>query len=173
MAVSPVIKTERLDLHFVTKDDATFIYRLVNEKSWIENIGNRNVNSVEEAIPYIKKTFSDNYEKNGYGLYKVCLKDGTAIGLNGLVNRDSLEHVDVGFACLPEYWGKGYSYEAAEAVLKFAEETLGIDYIVAITSPTNVPSQNLLKKLGYQFDKLVPYNEKEDSMYFIPSKQID
>lgn len=171
MGPSPIITTERLHLHLVTEEDAAFIYRLVNEKSWIENIGNRNINSVEEAIPYIKKTFTDSYKKNGFGLYKVCLKDGTPIGLNGLVNRDSLEHVDVGFACLPEYWGKGYSYEAASAVLQFAKESLDINYIVAITSPTNIPSQNLLKKLGYQFDKLVPYDENEDSMYFIPSNK--
>lgn len=169
MNKSPVIVTERLDLHFVESEDAAFIYRLVNEESWIANIGNRNVTSIEEAVPYIKKTYTDNYAKHGFGLYKVCLKDNTAIGVCGLVKRDSLEHVDIGFALLPEYWRKGYTFEAAKAVLVFAKETLHLDYIVGITSPSNVPSQMLLKKLGLRFNKLVLYNDKEDSMLFLPS----
>jgi len=165
-----IITTARLNLFHVTEADADFIYRLVNEPTWLKYIGDRKVYSPEGAKAYIKKSFTDHYAKNGFGLYMVCLKDGTPIGLSGLINRDSLEDIDIGFAQFPEYAGKGYAFEAAKAVLDYGKNELNLEYVVAITSADNFRSQDLLTKLGFRFDKYVPYVPGDVSMLFSSQK---
>jgi RimJ/RimL family protein N-acetyltransferase len=98
-------------------------------------------------------------EERGHSLYVVELKgDPTPIGMCGLIKRDTLDHIDIGYAYLPEWRGQGYAYEAAQAVLAHAP-TLGIERLLAIVSPANVASNGLLRKLGMQFERftqLVP-----------------
>ena len=64
------------------------------------------------------------------------------------MKREGLEHVDIGFAFLPAYEGRGYGYESASVVMKYARDVLKLDTIVAITTKHNVPSINLLKKIA-------------------------
>jgi len=167
-----VASTDRLNLYLVTEADAQFIFTLVNDPSWIAFIGQRNVHSISDARIYIKKAFTDVYAKHGFGLYKVCLKDDTPIGISGLVKRDSLKNVDIGFAQLPQFCGLGYGLEAAKAVLNYAKEILKIDYIVAITSLKNLNSQALIKKLDFYFEKMIPYKDGLESMLFLPNEKF-
>ncbi len=96
------------------------------------------------------------YSRLGFGLYLVELKEeGISIGMCGLIKRDSLEDVDIGFAFLPKYWGRGYVLEAASAVIAYGGSALGLKRIVAITSVDNDSSAKLLKKLGLQFEGMV------------------
>lgn len=143
------IETERLQLRHYTLDDAPFIYKLMNSEGWLKNIGDRNINSVEDAEVYMEKNYLSSYEKHGYGPFLVSLKNtGTPLGSSGLYKRDNLEHPDVGFAFLPEFGGKGYAFESAQAVIDYSIENLGIKTIVGITLPENNPSIKLLQKLG-------------------------
>jgi RimJ/RimL family protein N-acetyltransferase len=95
----------------------------------------------------------------GHSLYLVELKeDRVAIGMCGLIKRDTLDEIDIGYAYLPAWRGQGYAYEAARAVLDHAT-ALGIRRLVAIVAPDNVASNALLRKLGMRFEKfthLVP-----------------
>lgn len=96
------------------------------------------------------------YEQFGFCLYLVERKEDHAkIGICGLVKRDSLKDVDIGFAFLPKYWSKGYAYEAASAVMSYGKDILGLTRIVAITSQDNKASESLLEKVGFQFEKLI------------------
>jgi hypothetical protein len=53
------------------------------------------------------------YERVGYGMYVVTLKgSGESIGTCGLIKRDELEDVDIGFAFLPQYRGRGFAFES-------------------------------------------------------------
>ena len=106
------IETERLVLREVTADDAAFFLALLNDVGWIRNIGDRNVHSSGEAVACMNKTYIAHYEKNGFGLYLVAFKNGTPIGMCGLIKRDALDDVDMGFAFLPAYRGQGYALEA-------------------------------------------------------------
>ena len=109
-----ILATDRLLLRELTIKDASFIFRLVNEPTWLEHIGDKNVRSVDDAQRYILEGPVDSYKANGYGLYLVVLKPtDTPIGLCGLVKRDELAHADIGFALLPGYAGMGYGYESA------------------------------------------------------------
>ncbi|MFG0216893.1 GNAT family N-acetyltransferase [Brevibacillus porteri] len=145
-----VLETDRLILRWQTAEDADFVLKLMNEPSWIRFIGDRGLRTTEDARNYILNGAVAMYVSHGFGLYLAELKEGNVpIGLCGLIKRDSLEDVDIGFAFLPAYWGKGYAYEAASAVLAHGKE-VGLKRIVAITNPDNASSANLLKKIGLQ-----------------------
>ena len=146
----PVTQSERLTLRRLTEGDAEFYCRLVNEPSWIRNIGDRGIRTPDDAANFIRAKTLPGYEALGFGLYAVERRtDGVPMGLAGLVRRDTLPGPDIGFAFLPEYWGKGYALEAARAVTEYARDTLGITRLLAIVSPHNAPSCRLLEKLGF------------------------
>src|SRR6185503_18613176 len=133
-----MIETTRLTIRRLSADDAEFILKLLNEPSWLRFIGDKGVRTVEDARAYILNGPVEMYSRLGFGLYLVELKEeGISIGMCGLIKRDALEDVDIGFAFLPEYWGKGYAYEAAAAVMSYARSALGLKRVVAITSVDN------------------------------------
>ena len=149
-----VLETERLVLRRLSVEDAPFVLGLVNEPSWIRFIGDRGVRTLEDARSYILKGPVAMYERLGFGLYLTELKEGAVpLGMCGLIKRDSLPDVDIGFAFLPRFWGKGYALEAATAVLAHGKRALGLERIVAITSPDNQSSIKLLEKLGFRFER--------------------
>ena len=151
-----VLETDRLILRRLTAEDAEFILELLNEPSFLRFIGDKGVRTLDEAREYIAKGPADSYERFGFGLYLAELKDaGVPIGISGLVKRDSLEDVDIGFAFLPGFWGHGYALESAAAVMGYAKDTLGLTRLVAVTSPDNHASIKLLEKLGLGFERLV------------------
>jgi RimJ/RimL family protein N-acetyltransferase len=151
-----VRETERLVLRRLSADDAPFIVELLNQPSFLRYIGDKEVRSTEDAIRYIETGPVASYERFGFGLYLVELKDsGTSIGMCGLIKRDSLPDVDVGFAFLPDYWSQGLAFEAASAVMNYGREVLGLRRIVAITSLDNAPSIRLLEKIGLRFERLI------------------
>ena len=145
-----VAETERLRLRELTEEDAAFALELVNEPSWIRFIGKRDVGSLADASRYLEKGPIAMYARHGFGLWCVALRStGEAIGMCGLIKRDTLPDVDLGFAFLPRHWGRGYALEAAEATMAYARETLGLARVVAILSQDNERSARLLVKLGF------------------------
>lgn len=141
--------------HLTTKDTA-FILELLNEPSFIQNIGDRNVRTEEDATKYILNGPIESYDRHGFGLFVVELKNTfVPIGMCGLIKRDNLPDVDVGFAFLPKYWMKGYAFESASAVLKYAKETIGLTRILGIVNPDNTGSIRVLEKLGLRFERMV------------------
>ncbi|HEY3474967.1 MAG TPA: GNAT family N-acetyltransferase, partial [Anaerolineales bacterium] len=118
-----ILETERLLLRQLETDDASFILELLNEPSFIQNIGDRNVRTLEDACAYIVNGPVKSYERNGFGLYLVALKDtNESIGMCGLIRREGLEDVDIGYALFPKFWSKGYAAEAALAVKEYARD---------------------------------------------------
>jgi RimJ/RimL family protein N-acetyltransferase len=160
------IETERLELREYTLNDAPFIFELMNSKGWLKNIGDRSINSIKDAEAYMLKNYISSYEKHGFGPYLVSLKDGTAIGSAGLYKRANLEHPDIGFAFLPEFVNKGYAFESASAVMKFASEELGIQKIVGFTLPDNASSIKLLKKINLSEIGIYTYEDGEELLLF-------
>jgi len=161
----PLLETDRLVLRKLSVDDAEFILELVNEPSWLRFIGDKGVRTLDDARNYILQGPIASYERFGFGLYLTELKDsGIPIGICGLVKREALEHADIGFAFLPKFWGKGYAYESASAVLGFAKDDLGLNRILAITNPDNHSSIKLLEKVGMSFEELVRFSETEEEL---------
>ncbi|AIW84068.1 GNAT family N-acetyltransferase [Bacillus mycoides] len=151
-----VLETERLTLRWLDVKDAPFILELVNDPAWIQFIGDKGIKNLEDAKKYILNGPVDMYNKMGFGLYLVERKeDLTPLGMCGLIKRDSLEDVDIGFAFLEKFRSKGYGYESAAAVIEYGVQKLGLKRIVAITSIDNVASGTLLEKAGLRFEKII------------------
>lgn len=151
-----ILETERLILRQFTAEDAEFILELVNEPSFIQNIGDRGVRTTSDAVKYLETGPISSYARNGFGLYQVMLKEsGESIGMCGLIKRDALDDVDIGYAYLPKFWSKGYAVEAALGVKEFARDVVKLNRIVAIVDPANASSIRLLEKIGFTFEKMI------------------
>lgn len=154
----PVIQSERLDLRLLTSDDAPFVLGLVNEPSWIQFIGDRGVRTLDQARAYLEAGPIAMQARFGFSFYLVEIRSGhEPIGICGLVKRDFLDDVDLGYALLPAFWGQGYAQEAAAAVVRHAAASLGLSRLVAITSGDNERSIKLLVKLGFRSEGTVAY----------------
>lgn len=160
------LETERLTLRHLSPDtDVEFILRLLNERSFLQYIGDKKVRTLDDARAYIRNGPMKSYEENGFGLYRVGLKEnGSAIGICGLIKRDTLPEPDIGFAFLPEYWNKGYAHESAAEVMRHARDLLRLDRILAITTPDNEPSARLLGKIGLRFQRLIRLSDEADEV---------
>jgi len=150
-----VIQTERLVLRQLDLNDAAFVLELLNEPAFLRFIGDKGVKTLDGARDYMLKGPIDSYGRYGFGLYAACLLDGTPIGICGLVKRDGLADVDVGFAFLSRHCAKGYAVESASAVLIHARQVLRLPRIVAITSPENWGSIAVLEKIGLRFEGMI------------------
>ncbi|MEO8486624.1 MAG: GNAT family N-acetyltransferase [Betaproteobacteria bacterium] len=155
-APSIVAETERLRLRRFDADDAAFFFELVNDPSWIRFIGKRDVKSLDAARLYLENGPIRMVERLGFGLNLVERNDtGEALGMCGLIKRDTLADVDIGFAFLPRHWGRGYALEAARATVEHGRSVLGIGRIVAILTHDNARSANLLGKLSFRSEGTV------------------
>jgi RimJ/RimL family protein N-acetyltransferase len=160
-----VLETERLVLRRLSGADAGFILGLVNEPSWLRFIGDRGVRTVGDAREYIAGGPVASYARHGFGLYLTELKaGGEPAGICGLIKRESLEDVDLGFAFLPRFWGRGYASEAAAAVLEYGRSAFGLKRVVAVTAPDNHASIRVLEKLGFRFERMVRLSADDEEI---------
>ena len=151
-----VLETDRLVLRRFTLDDAEFIFRLVNDPSWLRFIGDKNVRNLDDARRYLREGPLDMYQRYGFGMYRVEERESGALaGMCGLIKRETLPDVDMGYAFLPEFRGNGYACEAAAAVLVHGNREFALQRIVAITTPSNDASIRVLEKAGMKFERLM------------------
>ena len=153
--IMTVLHTPRLEITELSAYNAGFVIELLNSPGWLQYIGDRGVQTTDDAIGWMMKGPMKSYVERGYGLWLVKLADqNEPIGICGLIHRDYLPHADIGLAFLPQYCGQGYASEAATAVLQFAADK-GLEAVQAITMPENEPSLRLLKKLGFEESGLI------------------
>jgi ribosomal-protein-alanine N-acetyltransferase len=151
-----VLETDRLRLRRLSHDDAEFMLRLLNEPSFIQNIGDRGVRTADDARAYISNGPVASYEKHGFGLWMVELREsGAPVGICGLLKREALEDADLGYALLPEFWSRGYALEAASAVKAYAREGLGLKRVGAVVDARNQSSIRLLERIGFRYERMV------------------
>jgi ribosomal-protein-alanine N-acetyltransferase len=152
--VSP-LPTNRLFVRDLALDDAPFILELLNEPAFHLYIGDKGVRDLADAERYLREGPLAMYERHGFGLRLVTLKDGAPVGMCGLLKREALDHPDLGFAFLARHTGRGYAFEAASAAIAHAWAVLKLDPILAVTAQQNPPSISLLGKLGFRFDRMI------------------
>lgn len=160
--------TERLFLRPTTEDDPDFIIELLNCPSYLRFIGDRNIHSHKEAIEYIQLRVLPQLDQRGYSNFTVIrTEDQKKIGTCGLYHREGMDEVDIGFAYLPEYEGKGYAFEAASELLVFAKSNFNLNQVSAYTTTDNESCQRLLKKLGFTvFSTRILPGEDEPLLWF-------
>lgn len=165
--MNPILETDRLLLRELNLGDVPFILSLLNSPGWLKYIGDRGVKNEEQAKDYLLNGPLKSYRENGFGLYLVEERiSKLPIGLCGLLKRETLENPDLGFAFLSDYMGKGFAFEAANAVLEYTKSELKLPTILAIVLPNNQPSIKLLEKLGFQYQKTLQVKEGEDLSLF-------
>lgn len=159
------LETNRLRLRRLVLEDAPFILALLNEPSFLQNIGDKNVRTLEEAQDYLVTGPIRSYVRYGFGLYAVVQKETHAVmGICGLIKREEMDDIDIGFAFLPWFWGKGYAVESASAIMIKAREELGLNQIVAVTIPDNHRSIRVLEKIGLRFEKMIRLSEEGEAL---------
>ena len=154
--MSPIL-TARLSLRLMELRDAEFILDLLNQESFIRQIGDKGVRNLADAGDYILKGPMLSYQRHGYGLFLTALRTPLSapeipIGICGLLQRDWLDHPDIGFAFLPQYAGQGYATESALAVMEHGRRAHGLDRIVGITAVDNHASIAVLQKIGLHYE---------------------
>jgi len=164
-----LIETEHLGLREMQDSDAPFYLEMLSDPDFKSNIGDRGLITLEDALKHMKDRVYASYEAHGFGMYLVSLKSNDeAIGMAGLVKRDFLDYVDLGYAFLPRGRGRGFAAEAAAACVEMAAEHFGIVRLAAITDPDNLSSIRVLDKLGFTMEGSVQYPEDGDSCsYFL------
>ncbi len=165
-----MIETARLQLSPLEPErDAAFILRLLNEPSWLRFIGDRGVRTLDDARAYIVNGPQASYRENGFGLYRVSLRDGgDVIGLCGLIKRPTLPHIDIGFAFLPEHWRQGYAFEAARAAVDDGVRRHQLQSLAAITAPDNIGSIRVVEKLGLRLqERIVMPGQTAETLLFV------
>ena len=160
-----MLETQRLTINELNPGDAAFVLELLNDSAFIQHIGDRNVRTLEQALAYLGEKVIPSYKRYGFGMYAVRLKQGDAtVGMCGLVKRESLVDIDIGYGFLAAARGQGYALESALAIKLWAVETLGMERLVAIVSPDNQPSVTLLEKLGMSFESMIRLVEGDEDI---------
>ncbi|RYU85918.1 N-acetyltransferase [Mucilaginibacter terrigena] len=151
-----LFESTQLNIRRFSPGDHEFVFELLNTPGWKKFIGDRNINTTDDAIAYIVNGPVASYELRGYGLWLAELKStGQPIGMCGPVNRDYLDSPDLGFAFLPGFEGKGLAYEACMAALSYIKQNYTADSLYAITIPENIRSQRLLERCGFAQNGLI------------------
>lgn len=168
MSGAVVLETARLRLRTATPDDAQFYLELVNDPSWLANIGQRHIHSLDAARAALAAGPMAQQQAHGYSFYIVQRRsDGALLGMCGMILRESLPGPDIGYAMRPFAWGQGYAFEAAASVLQHARDVLRLPTLYGITAPHNQASINLLNKLGLRFERFarLPPAGKDTNIY--------
>lgn len=163
-------ETNRLFIRPTAREDADFIFELLNSPKWLQFIGDRNIKNVEDAENYISTRMHPQLEKMGFSNNTVILKSNELkIGTCGLYKREGLKEVDLGFAFLPKFEKMGYAYEATSELKKVAKEEFGISRLSAITLEENKASRKLLERLGFNFKEKIrlPEDSEELMLFYI------
>ena len=151
-----ILSTRRLRLRELQPErDAAFLLALLNDPDFVANVGDRGVRTTEAAADYIRQRIAPSYARFGFGMWLVELTEtGNPLGICGLLKRENLADVDVGFTFLPQYRRQGYAFESASAAIEHGWQR-DLPRIVAITAPHNTASIRLLEKLGLRYERTI------------------
>ena len=166
--MSNIANTKRLSLRKIDLNDADFMLELLNDKTFINSINNRNIRDIEQAKTYIQEKMLISYRLHKYGMYIVEITETQErIGVCGLVFRDQFEYPDIGYAYLQRYHGKGYAKEAAFALLEYIKGEKEFKKILAICQAQNLASISVIEAMGFNYEKIVRLDgEDKDLNYY-------
>jgi ribosomal-protein-alanine N-acetyltransferase len=73
--------------------------------------------------------------------------------------------VEVAWAIIPEFWGRGLATESARAALAAAFGPVALAEVIAYTRPDNLASRRVMEKAGFQFERAFVTQEVEQVLY--------
>jgi len=152
-----LIETARLQMREFTPDDLDAVYEFAANSDVSKYTGDAGrVKNRDDAATIIKDVWMADYAQYGYGRYALIHKsDNKVIGFCGVKFEKKLNGTDLGYRLLPGYWGKGLAFEAATAMMDYAQKELGLTRILADAVDENVASNKILVRLGFNKVKSV------------------
>jgi RimJ/RimL family protein N-acetyltransferase len=110
----------------------------------------------------------DHWDRHGFGLWVFRdRQDGRFAGRGGLrhILIESAHEVELAYAFLPEFWGRGLATEMARAILALAFGHLGREDLVCLALPTNQASRRVMEKAGFTFERDVIHADLPHVLY--------
>ncbi|KKK34532.1 hypothetical protein WN59_07335 [Salinicoccus sediminis] len=150
------IKTKRLIMRDWKQSDIPEFVRMNMDRDvrrYFPNVLSAGVS--EKLAVEIQKDIED----RGFGLFAVERRDtGEFIGFTGMqvleedgpFRLEMLPGIEIGWRFSKKHWNQGFATEAARGVLKFAERHTDIKEIYALAAERNLPSINIMKKIGME-----------------------
>lgn len=147
----PTLTTNRLLLRNFYITDASDLFLLRSNDDVMNYFDRPKLESIVEAQELIESVFESFKNKSGINWAIVERGTNSFMGTVGFW-RMIPEHcrAEVGYAIMPDYWGKGYMTEALKAVVDFGFKELHIHSIEANCNPANTGSIKLLEKIGFK-----------------------
>ena len=155
------IETERLFLREMTMDDFDALYKVLADKEIMQHYPY--TFDKERVRAWIQRNM-DRYEKFGFGLWAVCLKEtGEMIGDCGLTlqNIEGEMLPEIGYHIRADQQRKGYAREAATAVRDWAFANTDYPALYSYCKYTNVPSYKTAEAIGMHMEKEYPDEANE------------
>ena len=161
-----IISIPEHTLSELSQADAPWIYELMNDPAYIENIGDRGIASIKEAKDYLINGPIASYRQHGFGLWKAVLRGSNApIGICGLLQREYLDYPDIGYATLSDFRGRGLTYLAVQLTITYFREHIFSEKLYGLTKLGNRASQNLLTTAGFELLEIRIINGLETVLY--------
>lgn len=143
-----MIETPRLLMREMTQDDYPALAAILTDEQAMYAYEGAFLQ--EEVQEWLDRQFL-RYEKDGFGLWAVVLKEtNEMIGQAGITLQEVEGETmpEIGYLFNRAYWRKGYAAEAATACKEYAFENMGLTEIVSIIRDTNIASMNVAIRNG-------------------------
>ncbi len=167
-----VLRTERLLLRPFAHDDAVALFRIFSDEQVVRFWSAGAWTEIAQAEKMIEEALLA-YREGGLSRYAIALADtGELIGicnLRGFFEQN--RRCELGYALGSAHWGRGYAFEALDALLGHAFSALDMNRIEADIDPRNDASARLLERLGFRQEGYMPerwivHGEKADTAFY-------
>lgn len=153
-----ILETERLILRPLNKDDVERVFNCWESDPDVAKYmfwtSHNDINKTEKWVELeVSKIDSEDWYRWGF----VEKESGLLIGTGLIYLDEEYGKFEIGYNLGKEAWGKGYATEAMREVVRFAREELGLKELVGRHAKLNISSENVLKKLGFEYVRDIPY----------------
>jgi ribosomal-protein-alanine N-acetyltransferase len=159
-----VFETERLLVRHYCGADADNFFLLNGNPEVMRFI--RPVKNREETDLFLAEVMKYSKNNPAYGRMAVFEKQSnTFVGSFAIIPLENSEQMQVGYALLPSYWGKGFATELVKTGLEYVFTQTNLVEIFAVTESMNIDSQKVLLKNGFVFEKTYAEGGKQMNLY--------
>ena len=155
---TPTLETERLILRPFNLDDTVAVFEgwesdpdVAKYMFWTSH------NDIEKTKEWILFEIGQ-IEKEDWFRFAIVIKEtNELIGTALIYYEEEVKNWEIAYNLGKKYWKKGYATEAVKRVLLFANKELGLKEIVGRYAKENQASGNVMKKLGFCYEKDISY----------------
>lgn len=155
---TPTLQTDRLILRPFTLEDTNDVFEcwesdpdVAKYMFWTSH------NDIEKTKEWLAFEIGQIEKENWYRFAIVLKETNELIGTVLIYFEEEVDCWEIGYNLGKKYWSKGYTTEAVKKVMEFATEELELSQIVGRYAKENPASGNVMKKLGFQYEKDIPY----------------